>query len=155
MRIFRRVAELESEIARLKSEHEAESSELRVENAELRAENAGLCGEIERKASEIAQKDAEIEKKDLLIKHYIEQLRIAQHRMFGASSERSEMSEIPEQMGLFNEPEAVAEAVVAETEDETEQVTYTRRKRRGKREEFYEGIPVKQVVHELPEEERI
>jgi transposase len=38
---------------------------------------------------------------------------------------------------------------------ETEQVTYTRKKRKGKREEFYKGLPVKQVVHELAEEDQI
>jgi transposase len=129
MGIYKRTAELESEIVRLKTEHEAEIAKLR---------------------DEIKRKDLLIEQKELLIKHYIEQIKIAQHRRFGPSSERTE---IPDQLGLFNEPEALADnggIGIAETE----QITYTRKKRKGKREEFYKNLPVKQVVHELPEEAR-
>jgi transposase len=132
MGIYKRAAELESEIARLKTEYEAENAKLQDEIAELR--------------DELAQKE-------LLLNHYIEQFKIAQHRKFGASSERTE---IPNQLGLFNEPEALAGVGHADIpEPETEQITYTRKKRKGKREEFYKNLPVKQVVHELPEEDRI
>ena len=130
MDINERAAELEAEISRLKSAYEAEI-------ARLREENTGLQEEIERK--------------DLLLKHYIEQLKIAQLRKYGASSERTEL---PEQLGLFNEPEALADAGGGECA-ETEQIAYTRKKRKGRRGEFYENIPTKRVVHEIPEEERI
>jgi len=123
MGIYERVSELEAEIDRLKTEHEAEIAELRDE----------------------------IARKDLLIQHYIEQIKIAQQRKFGASSERTE---IPDQPGIFNEPESLA-ADGDPVSEETERIEYTRRKRKGKREEFYENVPIRQVVHELPEDERI
>jgi len=92
----------------------------------------------------------EIERKDLLLEHYIEQFKLAQQRKFGTSSERTE---VPDQISLFNEAEAAADGGAAEPA-ELERIEYTRRKRKGKREEFYAGVPVKTVVHELPEEER-
>jgi transposase len=138
------VAELKAEIARLKTEHEAEV-------AGLQAEIKQRDFEIESKDIEIKRKDIEIERKDLLIRHYIEQINIAQHRRFGTSSERTE---IPEQIGLFNEPEALV-GESGNGSPEIEQITYTRRKRKGKREEFFENIPVRQEIHELPKEGRI
>ena len=140
---------MENEINRLKTEYESEIAKLQ---AEIEQKNS----EIQRKDAELERKDAELEQKDLLIKHYEEQLRIAQHRMFGTSSERTE---IPEQLGLFNEPEVFAdEDAEAVTETETEGVkprASKRKRRKGKRGEFYENIPVREEVHELPEEDRI
>jgi transposase len=110
--------------------------------AELEAENARLKNENEILSGENA-------KLQLLVKYYIEQLRLAQHRRFGASSEKTEL---PEPRGLFNEAE-----VHADEEPETEKIeSYTRKKKsKGKREEFYEGLPTEQIVHELPEDEQI
>lgn len=108
-------------------------AELEAENARLKDENAILSGECA--------------KLQLLINYYIEQLRLAQHRQFGASSEATEL---PEQLGLFNEAEVQAD----ETESETI-ISHTRKKRKGKREEFYEGLPTEQIVYELPENERV
>jgi transposase len=109
-------------------------AELEAENARLKRENEILSGENG--------------KLQLLVNYYIEQLRLAQHRRFGASSEKTEL---PEQLGLFNEAEAEAdEAPESETVE-----TYTRKKKRkGKREEFYEGLPTEQIIHELPGTER-
>ena len=50
--------------------------------AELQAENTELKNENERLADENA-------KLELLVKYYVEQLRLAQHRQFGASSEKT------------------------------------------------------------------
>jgi len=115
-----------------KRENETLIAELRKENAELRGENAEL---------------------KILNDWYLEQLRLAQHRRFGASSEKSEAF-VPEQLGLFNEAEAFVDPIVPEPTIE-EVITYKRKKRAGKRAEFYEGIPTERVVHELPEEERV
>jgi transposase len=130
---------LESENSRLKTEYESVAAviaELRDAIEKLSADNAKLRDENERK--------------DLLISHYLEQIRVAQHYRFGTSSERTE---IPDQISLFNEAESLADAG-AEEPAETERIEYTRKKRKGKREEFYKNVPVRQVVHELPEEER-
>jgi len=127
----RRIAELEAENARLKSE----ASELKNEKVTLENEVNRLNGENARLK--------------LLNDCYLEQLRLAQHRRFGASSEKTVTRE---QLGLFNEAEALADDA---PESETV-VSYTRKKKRhGKRKEFYDGLPCEQVIHELPEDERI
>ena len=140
MKRFERAAEVESEIARMKTKYEAEIAKLQCEKTELLGKNAELLDEIERK--------------DLLIEHYLEQIKIAQQRKFGTSSERTE---IPDQISIFNEAETLADIDSTETEEtaETERIEYTRKKRKGKREEFYKDVPVRKIVHELPEEERI
>ena len=113
--------------------------------AELEAENARLKNEKEALAFEN-------EKLKILVAHYIEQLRLAIHRKYGASSERTESPE--QQLGLFNEAEAEANEAVVEPEIE-EVIVRRIKKRKGKREEFYENIPTEQIVHELPENERV
>ena len=70
---------------------------------------------------------------------------------FGASSERTQV--ISEQFSLFNEAEELAESQAAEPD--LEQIIYRRRKQAGKRELDFSRLPTEQVVHELPEEERI
>ena len=120
----------DKEIDRLKAEYETEIQKLQDEIIRLRDEN---------------------ERKDLLILHYIEQIKIAQQRKFGVSSERTE---IPDQPGLFNEAENITDDNIMEPE-QTERIEYTRKKQKGKREEFYRNLPVKEIIHELPENERI
>ena len=129
MKTYTKATELKAEIARLKSEYEAELAKLRKELEWMHKEN---------------------ERKDDLISNYIAQIKLAQHRRFGSPCERSE---IPEQLGLFNEPEVHAEIDVESVQTET--VTYKRKKRKGKRREFYENLPVRQEVHELGAEEQV
>jgi len=121
---------IDDEIVRLKAEYEAEIAKLQNEIIKLQEEN---------------------ERKDLLILHYIEQIKIAQERKFGVSSERTE---IPDKPGLFNEAETIADSEATEPV-QTEHIEYDRKKRKGKREEFYRNLQVKEIVHELPEGERI
>ena len=73
---------------------------------------------------------------------------LAQHRRFGSSCEKTEC---PEQLGLFNEAETLADDVPGSEET----ITYVRKKRKGKRKEFYDGLRTERIVHELPEDERI
>jgi transposase/uncharacterized small protein (DUF1192 family) len=109
--------------------------------------NAELEEEIARLNDEVNRLSAENIKLGILNNWYLEQFRLAQQRRFGSSSERTE---VPEQLGLFDEAEVLAD------EPELEQVAaHTRKKRKGKRDEFYEGLPTEQVIHELPEDERI
>jgi transposase len=98
----------------------------------------------------VASKDARIAELETLVKFYEEQFKLAKLRQFGASSEKAMPSE---QLGLFNEVEAIADPAVAEPE--MEQITYTRRRRIGKRNEDLSGLPVEVVKHELPEEEQV
>ncbi len=86
---------------------------------------------------------------------YEEQLRLAQHKRFGASSERSDA----DQLRLFNEAEAEAAADTAgeatEQEPAVETITYERKKKQpGYREEMLKNLPVECIEYRLPEEER-
>ena len=121
------------ELVLLLAEKEAQIAELKNEKASLEDKNAKI--------------NAENAKLKLLNETYLEQLRLARHRLFGRSSERTEL---PEQLGLFNEVEILADAA-----PEEEKIAYTRKKRKGKREEFYEGLPCERIIHELSEDERI
>jgi transposase len=109
--------------------------------AELEAEIARLKNENELLSGECA-------KLKILNDSYVEQLRLAVRRQFGASSEKTTL---PDQLNLFNEAEVLAE------EPELEKVgAHMRKKKRvGKREEFYEGLPTEQIIHEQPENERV
>jgi transposase len=119
---------------------EFENNKLKSENLNLKNENAKLTSENENLK--------------ILNNWYLEQFRLAQHRRFCASSERSEL---PDQLNLFNEAEVYASSEITGSldEDSEENITYRRKKTKGKREEFYNGIPTEQIVHELPENERI
>jgi len=131
---------------------ERSTTEYSSDNTDLRLENERLKAEIDRLQVEISKLLAENEQKELLIKYYIEQIKIAQQRKFGVSSERTGTDDKP---SSFNEAEKNADDCGTE-QQQTEHIEYTRRKRqKGKREEFFKDIPVKRVVHELPEEERI
>ena len=80
-----------------------------------------------------------------------QQLRLARGQRFGASSEQTQA--ILEQVSLFQEAES--ESCAKMPEPELEQVTYKRRKQKGKRELDFSGLPVEQVIHELPEAEQV
>lgn len=80
-----------------------------------------------------------------------QQLRWMQGQRFGASSEQTQF--ISGQMSLFNEVEARADPDVSEPD--LEQITCKRKKQAGKREMDLSVLPVEQIIHELPEAERI
>ena len=83
-----------------------------------------------------------------------QQLQLLRGQRFGAFSERAQAILDPvEQISLFNETESLESKGVPEPE--LEQVTYKRRKQKGKREMDFSGLPVEQIVHELPEEEQV
>jgi transposase len=84
-----------------------------------------------------------------LVKYYEEQFRLLRQKRFGSSSEKTD----PRQMLLFDEAEN--EADHRKPEPTLEQITYTRRKRTGKKEGDLSGLPVEKVVHTIPEAERI
>jgi len=136
----KKIAELEERNARLKDENRI----LKNEKIELENKSVQLENETEKLKAEIARLE-------LLNKCYVEQLRLAVARRYGASSERTKL---PEQLGLFNEPETIADETAAEPELE-EVIIRKCKKQTGRREEFYEGIPTEQIVSELPENERV
>jgi transposase len=102
---------------------------------------------LQQQNKKLTQQNAELSAK---LQWYEEQFRLAQHRRFGASSEKT----FPEQLelNLFNEAEVLASP---EPEVETEQIAYERRKQRGKREADLSKLPVETRVYELPTAEQV
>ena len=86
----------------------------------------------------------------------MEALRLARHKQFGASSEKSEDTLADQLSFLFNE----AEVFSATEKEETENVTVVAAHKRHKKHEYTldnipEGIPVEQVEHRLEGEDLI
>ncbi len=94
------------------------------------------------------KKDWEIEALHRQIDWLTQQLRRLNGRVYGRSSERS--AELQEQLCLF---EASSHETVRETPSEAS-VLCRRKKRCGKREADFSGLPVEQIQHELPQEQR-
>jgi len=82
-----------------------------------------------------------------------EQIRLMRVALFAPKSETKLAPANPDQPTLFNEAEVEAEPT--QVEPELQQVAYTRRKRQGKREADLVGLPVEQIVHELPESKQL
>lgn len=99
----------------------------------------------------LTEKDNEITRLKLKVEWLTQQFRLMQARQFGSSSEKTTAN--AEQISLFNEVEATADPETPEPE--TLQITYARKKQKGKREADFSGLPTEQVIHELPESERV
>ena len=95
----------------------------------------------------LKSKVAELES---LVKYYEEQFRPNEHRPFGSSSEKSEY----DQLNLFNESEATADANVPEPEL-LEIQRYYRKSRNLINNRLPENLPIEVVEHSLPLEEQI
>jgi len=80
----------------------------------------------------------------------MEQFRLAQHRRFGASSEKSDY----DQMNLFNEPEITSDILVPEPEL-VEVEKHFRKRKNMVNDKLPADLPVETVVHDLPAEEQI
>ena len=82
-----------------------------------------------------------------------EQIALLNGRYFGRKTERyAEVIENQLSLGDFNEAEAIADKT-PEKDADTETITYTRKKTKGKREEDLSGLPVIIENHELTEEQ--
>lgn len=106
--------------------------------SQLREENAALKQEVE-----------ELRRK---LERMNELLLNAQRARFGQSSEKREYV-MPQQLGLFNEAETEQDHKASEPTEET--LTIREHKRRPKRtaDELTAGLPVKEVVLKLPEDQ--
>jgi hypothetical protein len=97
--------------------------------------------------SKLKSKISELE---ALVKYYEEQFRLAKHRKFGASSEKSEY----DQLSLFNEVEVTADENVPEPEL-TEVERHFHKRKRLINDTLPENLPVEIVEHDLPADEQI
>lgn len=102
---------------------------------------------LQEKCQNLEEENRELKSK---IKWYEEQFRLAKEKQFGKSSEKTEG--YGEQLGFFDEAENEADRKVAEPT--MEEITYSRKKRVGKREEDLSSLPVETIEYDLPEEEK-
>jgi len=102
--------------------------------------------------TEYDQLHAEIASLKEQVEQLMEALRLAQHKRFGASSEKN-TEDTSEQMSLFNEAEVCADEQEA-MEETTTVVGHVRRKKKEYTlDNLPEGIPVEVIEHRLPEAE--
>jgi transposase len=83
----------------------------------------------------------------------MEQFRLAQHRRFGASSEKSADGE-SKQLNLFNEGEVSSDILVPEPEL-VEIEKHFRKRKNMVNDKLPKEFPVETVIHELPVDEQI
>ena len=89
--------------------------------------------------STVAEQSAQIDELKDQYQNVLEQFRLAQQRQFGKSGEAAN------QLGLFNEGEAIEAAAAAEPDTET--LTYTRQK--PKRKPLPDHLPRETIVHDI------
>jgi len=83
-----------------------------------------------------------------------EYIRLLKSQRFGSSSERT----LPDQMGLFNEAEAVCDAAGGEEqppEDPSVEVPAHTRRKRGGRRPLPDYLPREEILHDLPEDQKL
>ncbi|WP_397379148.1 IS66 family transposase [Paenibacillus sp. YYML68] len=93
--------------------------------------------------------EAEVNKLKKQVHMLLEQSKLAQHKRFGSSSEKTPLN----QLFLFNEAEQAANPALPEPTVET--VTHKRKKVKGDRLAKFDHLPVETVEYRLPEEEQV
>lgn len=97
----------------------------------------------------------ELEKENQFLKSELERFKamflLLKREKFGPKSER--FTEVPPEQLLFNEIEK--EVATLPQKDESETITYTRRKGRGKKKPFPEHLPREEKIIDLPEEQKV
>ncbi len=119
---------------------------LTEENSELKKNNLQL-------QQSLAEKENLILQKQQMIEQLLEQFRLQRHRQFGASSEQA-----PGQGALFNEAEILAADIPEVMDDETAAVDSCGaavKPTRGYRKPLPPELPRIEVIHDLPESEKI
>jgi transposase len=134
----------------------------------LSAISAGTSGttvdtsfdELHEHVAELEKRNADLEKQNAELAarlHWFEeQVRLANHRHFGPSSEKTSAEQQQQQQSLmlFDEAEVTAGSGVPEPTVET--ITYERRKKaKGQRETQLEDLPVETIEYRLPAEKQV
>jgi len=105
-----------------------------------KSEYEGLCSQV----TELTSK----------VEWLMEQFRLAQHRRFGASSEKSAGDDYG-QMNLFNESEIASDILVPEPELIEIEKHYRKRKNMVNETGLPADLPIETVLHELPADEQV
>ena len=104
-----------------------------------------------RRDDELEQRNVELEVRDAEITQLREYVRLLRHQRFGRKSEKVSA----DQLSIFNEAEReLAEAASREKERDAVQVPAHTRKKGGRR-PLPESLPCIEVLHDLPEEEKV
>jgi len=103
--------------------------------------------------SEIKLIESEAKNKQLEIDKYIleEKVNYLTHKLYGKKSEKKREDNTPD---LFNEAEYSVEKEEPKQEEETIEVKYTRKKGKNKRKNGWDKLPVKEIIVDIPEEEK-
>ena len=121
--------------------------ETMVTTHELQQQNEALTARL-------TEMSVQLKKMQKLIEYYEHQFKLMKRKQFGASSERTIIDTVDyRQMGLTGEPTEIVAPMLSLPE--REEITYSRKKRVGKREEDLFNLPVERIDHEIPEAERI
>jgi len=116
------------------------------EYEDLKAQAVGYEG-LKTQLREYETNIAELTSK---VEWLMEQFRLAQHRRFGASSEKSDH----DQVNLFNELEITSDILIPEPEL-VEVEKHFRKRKNMVNDKLPEDLPVETVIHDLPAEEQI
>jgi len=114
---------------------------------ELQQENNFLREKLDEKNKSINQKNKILEQKNHYITQLEEALKQQRQQQFGASSEKTS----PDQLGLFNEAEAI-EADAAIVEETVAVQSHTRQKK--PRVSIPADLPREDIIHDLPDDEK-
>ena len=114
-------------------------------------ESAPLPDDVESLKTLVIEREAAIGERDLEIQQLREYVRLLKSQRFGASSERIHR----DQLGLFNEAEQIADEDAQEESliEVIEVPSHTRA--RGGRRRLPAWMPREEILHDLPEEEKI
>ena len=119
------------------------------------AEVAALESTIQTQQNQIQAQQAQIEELKRKLDHMNEVFANAQRARFGQSSEKASYVMSENQMSLFNEAEKCQDHKAEEPTEETLTVKAHARKKKRTIDEMAKGLPVKQILLELPEDVRI
>jgi transposase len=111
----------------------------------LRQENTELKSVLQKNTVIIESKDIEIDRLQM-------EVRLLRQKLFSPKSERIAIADEDAQSRLFNEAEATAEKE-EEPAEEIKVETYSRKK--GGRRPLPESLPRVEVVHDIPEEDKV
>ena len=114
-------------------------------------ENAALPQDVESLRARLIELDAAIVERDTEIAQLREYIRLLKSQRFGASSERAHR----DQLGLFNEAEALAAGDVDVHEDEPEVVVAAHTRTKRGRRPLPAWMPREEILHDLPEAEKV
>ena len=111
--------------------------------------------EYEEKNARLAAQDERISRLEKQIELLMEALRLARHKQFGASSEKSEEPLMEQLSFLFNEAEVFAEVSAKQKEAVVVAANKRHKKHEYTLDNIPEGIPAKQVEHRLEGEDLV